>query len=67
MTSVMASAADTVVDHVDDLSNVSPELVLVDPELSRRLRLHLPLPFLRRRRPPLPVLRLVHEAAEPLE
>jgi hypothetical protein len=48
----MASAAHTLDDH----ARISPELVLVDPELSRRVRPRVPLLF-RRRKPPLPVLR----------
>jgi len=54
----MASAAHTVDDHAH--SRISPELVLVDPELSRRVRPRVPLLF-RRRTPPLPVLHLVAE------
>jgi hypothetical protein len=52
----MASAAHT----IDDLahSRISPELVLVDPELSRRVRPRVPLLF-RRRKPPLPPLHLL--------
>ena len=42
-------------DADDELSGISPELVLVDPELSRRVRPRVPLPF-RRLRPPLPPL-----------
>lgn len=52
----MASAAHTIDDHVH--SRISPELVLVDPELSRRVRPRVPLHFLRRT-PPLPALHLV--------
>jgi hypothetical protein len=52
----MGSAASATGRHVDDLVRISPELVLVDPELSRRVRPRLALHF-RRRRPPLPSLR----------
>ena len=52
----MASAAHTIDDHAH--SRITPELVLVDPELSRRVRPRVPLLF-RRRTPPLPVLHLV--------
>ena len=52
----MASAAHTIDDHAH--SRISPELVLVDPELSRRVRPRVPLLF-RRRTPPLPALHLV--------
>jgi hypothetical protein len=51
----MTPAASGVGACVDDLPRISPELVLVDPELSRRVRPRVPLPF-RRRRPPLPSL-----------
>jgi len=51
----MGSAASTTGHRADDLVRISPELVLVDPELSRCVRPRLPLLF-RRRRPPLPVL-----------
>jgi hypothetical protein len=54
---VMGAAASTTDHLVDDLVRITPELVLVDPELSRRVRPRLPLLF-RRRRPPLPALRL---------
>jgi hypothetical protein len=57
------TAASTDGDYVDDLSRISPELVLVDPELSGRVRPRLPLSF-RRRRPPLPVLHLVVDAVD---
>jgi hypothetical protein len=53
----MGSAASTTGHSVDDLVRISPELVLVDPDLSRRVRPRLPLLF-GRRRPPLPALRL---------
>jgi hypothetical protein len=52
----MGSAASTN-DHLDDLVRITPELVLVDPELSRRVRPRLPLLF-RRTRAPLPALHL---------
>ena len=52
----MASAAHTIDDHAHSV--ISPELVLVDPELSRRVRPRVPLLF-RRTRPPLPVLHVV--------
>ena len=58
MNETMASAAPSIDDHGHDHSGISPELVLVDPELSRRVRPRVPLLF-RRRRPPLPVLHLV--------
>ncbi len=51
----MTPAARGVGARVDDPSRISPELVLVDPELSSRVRPRVPLPF-RRRRPPLPSL-----------
>jgi hypothetical protein len=54
----MASAAHTIDDHAH--SGISPELVLVDPELARRVRPRIPLLF-RHRKPPLPALRLVEE------
>jgi hypothetical protein len=57
----MASAAHTIDDHAH--SGISPELVLVDPDLARRVRPRIPLLF-RRRRPPLPVLRLVANTAD---
>jgi hypothetical protein len=44
--------------HADDLPRISPELVLVDPVLSQRVRPRVPLHF-RRRRPPLPALHAV--------
>ena len=56
----MGSAASTNDHRVDDLVRITPELVLVDPELSRRVRPRVPLLF-RRRTPPLPVLHLVAE------
>ncbi len=59
----MGSAASTTGHFVDDLVRISPELVLVDPELSRRVRPRLPLLF-RRRKPPLPSLHL-HPLAPP--
>jgi hypothetical protein len=52
----MTSAARVVGDRVDDLPRISPELVLVDPELSRRVRPRVPILSRRRRRPPLPSL-----------
>ena len=62
----MAPAASGVGACVDDLPRISPELVLVDPELSQRVRPRVPLPF-RRRRPPLPPLgRVVGEGVEAL-
>jgi hypothetical protein len=51
----MTPAASGVGACVDDLPRISPELVLVDPELSQRVRPRVPLSF-RRRRPPLPPL-----------
>ena len=56
MTDSMGSAA-SATDRFDDPVRITPELVLVDPELSRRVRPRLPLLF-RRRSPPLPSLRL---------
>ena len=53
----MGSAASTTGHLVDDLVRITPELVLVDPELSRRVRPRLPLLF-SRGRPPLPSLSL---------
>ena len=58
----MASVARTIDDYAHDRSRISPELVLVDPELSRRVRPRVPLLF-RRRKPPLPVLHLVTDTA----
>jgi hypothetical protein len=58
MRPAMASAAHTIDDYAQ--SGISPELVLVDPELSGRVRPRVPLLF-RRRIPPLPVLHLVAE------
>ena len=57
----MGSAASTSGHRADDLARITPELVLVDPDLSRRVRPRVPLLF-RRRRPPLPVL---HHASRP--
>jgi hypothetical protein len=57
----MASAAHTIDDHAH--SGISPELVLVDPDLANRVRPRIPLLFLRRR-PPLPVLRLVRNSSD---
>ena len=53
----MGSAASTTGHLVDDLVRITPDLVLVDPELSRRVRPRLPLLF-GRRRAPLPSLSL---------
>jgi len=61
----MTPAASGVGACVDDLPRISPELVLVDPELSQRVRPRVPLPF-RRRRPPLPPLGRGVEAADRL-
>ena len=61
----MTPAASGVGACVDDLPRISPELVLVDPELSRRVRPRVPLPF-RRRRPPLPPLGREVELADRL-
>ena len=58
----MVSAASSIDDHNYDHSGISPELVLVDPELSRRVRPRVPLLF-RRRRPPLPALHLGRDAS----
>jgi hypothetical protein len=52
----MASAAHTIDNHAH--ARISPELVLVDPELLRRVRPRVPLLF-QRRTPPLPVLHFV--------
>jgi len=57
----MGSAASTTGHRVDDLRRITPELVLVDPDLSRRVRPRVPLLF-HRRTPPLPVL---HRSPEP--
>ena len=51
----MGSAASTTGARADELVRITPELVLVDPDLSRRVRPRVPLLF-RRRRPPRPVL-----------
>jgi hypothetical protein len=51
----MTSVAATDGAFADDLPQISPELVLVDPELSKRVRSRVPLPF-RRVRAPLPAL-----------
>ena len=59
----MTSVADTHPDADDDLSEISPELVLVDPELAKRLREREPAPVEDPR--PTPVLRLVSAAASP--
>ncbi len=64
MTDSMGSAA-SATDRFDDPVRITPELVLVDPELSRRVRPRLPLLF-RRRKPPLPSLRL-HTPAGPVD
>ena len=64
MNQTMASAARMIDDHAHDRSGISPELVLVDPELSRRVRPRVPLLF-RRRKPPLPVLHVVADAPSP--
>jgi hypothetical protein len=58
----MGSAASTSGHPSDDLARITPELVLVDPDLSLRVRPRVPLLF-RRRRPPLPVL---HHASQPI-
>ena len=63
----MASAAHLIDDHAHP--QISPELVLVDPELCGRVRPRVPLLF-RRRTPPLPVLHLVeetHDAADDVQ
>ena len=57
----MTSVAATDGAYADDLQRISPELVLVDPELSGRVRPRVPLPF-GRGRPPLPALRLMADA-----
>lgn len=57
----MGSAASTSGHRVDELRRITPELVLVDPDLSRRVRPRVPLLF-RRRTPPLPVL---HHVSQP--
>ena len=51
----MTSVAATDGACADDLPRISPELVLVDPELSGRVRHRVPLLF-GRSRPPLPAL-----------
>jgi hypothetical protein len=63
MNETMASAAPHIDDHARD-SRISPELVLVDPELSRRVRPRVPL-LHRRRKPPLPVLNIASPNDEP--
>ena len=62
MNVTMASAAHTIDDDLDGCSRISPELVMVDPDLSRRVRPRVPLLF-RRRTPPLPVLHLVSKGS----
>ena len=47
----------TAVTKTPDIARISPELVLVDPELARRVRRRVPQKRLGHR-PPLPVLRL---------
>lgn len=62
MNVTMASAARTIDDDLDGCSRISPELVMVDPDLSRRVRPRVPLLF-RRRTPPLPVLHSVSKGS----
>lgn len=59
----MSSIAATVGDPTDEFLLVTPELVLVDPELARRVRPRIPLSF-RRRTPPLPPLHLVGDGED---
>lgn len=61
----MVSAAHAVGDVAFELPRISPELVLVDPELSRRVRPRVPLLSFRRRRPPLPSLALETTPLDP--
>ena len=58
MKNQMTSVADTRPDADDDLTEISPELVLVDPELARRLREREPAPVIDDQ-PAAPLLRLV--------
>jgi hypothetical protein len=60
----MTSVAATDGAYADDLPRISPELVLVDPELSKRVRPRVPLP-LRRGHAPLPALHDMAEARVP--
>jgi hypothetical protein len=61
----MGSAARNAGHRADDLARITPELVLVDPELSRRVRHRVPLLFLRRT-PPLPALHRAWEPSRPV-
>ena len=61
----MTPAACAFGDRADDLPRISPELVLVDPELSRRVRPRVPILSRRRRQPPLPSLSLRQMPGEP--
>ena len=58
MNDQMTSVADTRPDVDDDLTEISPELVLVDPDLARRLREREPAPVVDDQ-PAVPLLRLV--------
>ena len=60
----MTSGAATDGDYADDLPRISPELVLVDPELSKLVRPRVPLPF-RRERAPLPALHVTADGRSP--
>lgn len=62
----MGSAASISGHHADGLARITPELVLVDPDLSRRVRPRVPLLF-RRRQPPLPVLHHAQPAGRATE
>jgi len=62
----VTSAARAVGARSDDLPRISPELVLVDPELSRRVRPRVPILSRRRRRPPLPPLGLRQAPGDPV-
>ena len=64
MIRLMTSVPDTHPDVDGDLQEISPELVLVDPELARRLR-ERELAAIVEEPPPAPVLRLVREAQAP--
>jgi hypothetical protein len=61
----MTPAASGVGACVDDLPRISPELVLVDPELSRRVRPRVPILSRRPRRPPLPPLGVPQAPRDP--
>ena len=56
----------TPVTRPPDITRISPELALVDPELARRVRHRVPQKRLGQR-PPLPVLRLPEGASDPAQ